>query len=362
MKLSNNIELLSYENNDERNKWLEICQFFSEIDVFYYPEYGKLFELHGDGEPLLFVYYQSEKDIIIYPFLKRPLRQISGLHNIKENLFDITSPYGYGGYLPSSSNIDMERFFAAFHNYCKGNNIISEFVRFHPVLENVRFVSKNINIKFSNETVCIDLREEIEDIWQKMESRCRNAIRKADKNGVEIFIDEDCHYLNKFISLYLNTMDRLTANNYYFFKEKWFYELFSSMKNNIVLFHATYNEEIIASAIFTYNNYIINYFLTGSIFTMRHLSATNLLLYKVLLWAKELGIKMFHFGGGYRLGDNLFMFKKSFSSLTKKYFVGCIIHDQIKYELMCNLKHKNNYCINDDYFPLYRYQSIDKNR
>ena len=119
---------------EEKNKWHNLCKLFKDIDIFYYPEYGKLFELHGDGQPFLFVYYQSSKDLVIYPFLKRSLNQIAGLQNLNQNLFDITSPYGFGGYLPSSSKVDMGKFFTCFHKYCQDNNIISEFVRFHPIL------------------------------------------------------------------------------------------------------------------------------------------------------------------------------------------------------------------------------------
>ena len=45
----------------KRDKWAEIYRSFDDIDIFYLPEYAKLFELHGDGEPFLFIYYQSKK-------------------------------------------------------------------------------------------------------------------------------------------------------------------------------------------------------------------------------------------------------------------------------------------------------------
>ena len=139
-------KILSYKNVSERNIWRSLYKSFENIDIFYYPEYAKLFELHGDGEAFLFVYYQSPKDIVIYPFLKRSLRQTPGFKNININLFDITSPYGYGGYLRNSESVNMEQFFDCFHQYCLNNNIISEFIRFHPILENAKYAPKLVNI------------------------------------------------------------------------------------------------------------------------------------------------------------------------------------------------------------------------
>ena len=139
MKLNHCYEILSYRDGSERAKWKSICESFENIDIFFYPEYAKLFELHGDGEPFLFVYYHSPKDIVIYPFLKRSLFQ---MHDNNINLFDITSPYGYGGYLRNSETVDMEQFSDCFQEYCKENNMISEFIRFHPILENVNMHQK----------------------------------------------------------------------------------------------------------------------------------------------------------------------------------------------------------------------------
>ena len=127
---------------DQREKWRGICNSFEKIDIFYYPEYLRLFELHGDGKPYLFVYYESKDDVVIYPFLKRSLREIHQFHNLPKNLFDITSPYGYGGYLRKNNNINMEQFYVYFCNYCKENNIVSEFIRFNPILNNILYAPK----------------------------------------------------------------------------------------------------------------------------------------------------------------------------------------------------------------------------
>jgi serine/alanine adding enzyme len=355
MHLNNNYNILSYKNVSERSIWSSLYKSFNKIDIFYYPEYLKLFELHGDGEAFLFVYYQSPQDIVIYPFLKRSLRQTPWFKNIKVNLFDITSPYGYGGYLRNSESVNMEQFFNCFHQYCLNNNIISEFIRFHPILENINYVPKSINIKQYNQTIIIELNNTEEYIWQNMSQTCRNKIRKALRNNIRIEIDEHHKEIDIFINYYYNTMRRLGAYDYYYFELNWFQKMIELLRDKVFLFHAYYENRIIASVIFIAQPPYIHYFLTGALFDMRQLAATNLLLYEVALWARKKGFKYFHLGGGCFPDDSLFRFKASFSSIQRDFFIGGVIHHPEYYESMCEYRLKTA-SIRDNmlYFPLYR--------
>jgi hypothetical protein len=350
-----NWELLTYDDPAQREKWRRICNSFENIDIFYFPEYMRAFELHGDGKPYLFVYYKSSEDLVIYPFLKRSLRDLQQFDNLSVDLYDIISPYGYSGYLRKNNDIDMEKFYYYFREYCKENNIVSEFIRFHPILNNMRYAPKAIHIDKNNETILINLLNEEKEIWSNMSSRCRNAIKKAYKYNIKIVNDINFNEIDIFYTLYIDTMTRLNANKYYFFSKEWFHKFVSSLKDNLVLFHAYYKDTIITSAIFIYYKYCINYFLTGSLYEMRHLAANNLLLYEVSLWAKSMGMKYFHLGGGYHGEDSLYRFKESFSPYKAQYYVGRIIHHSKNYEYLYNLKIKTGMPFgNPNFFPVYR--------
>ena len=78
------------------------------------------------------------------------LRDISKSINLKDKIepnkyFDISSAYGYGGPLfefsDQCNNIGIleKEFFSVFSDYCKTNNIITQFDRFHPLLKNHLF-------------------------------------------------------------------------------------------------------------------------------------------------------------------------------------------------------------------------------
>ncbi|HAY20748.1 MAG TPA: hypothetical protein DCY27_00965 [Desulfobacterales bacterium] len=349
-------EILAYDNPLERQKWQTICDSFEDIDIFFFPEYAHLFELHGDGKPYLFVYHQSESDLAIYPFLKRPIGELDNFHTTIADYFDIASPYGYGGYLRNSSNVNMEIFANYFNNYCQSQHIVSEFIRFHPIINNALYAPQDIKITPSRETVTIDLTNDSNTIWKDFEPTCRNKIRKAINNNIKIVRDDNYDNLKNFYELYIKTMHRLKAHKYYNFSENWFNSLRRLLNNNNALFHAYYKNNIINSAIFIFCRSYIHYFLSGSLFEMRQLAGNNLLLYEVALWAKQQGFKYLHLGGGYQPNDSLSCFKSSFSSKKTKYCISGVIHRSDDYNYLCKLRFPSGeFQGSDIFFPLYRF-------
>ena len=124
---------------EDSEKWDNIVRSFKGYDVYYLSGYVKAFQIHGDGEPVLF-YYETEDMRAINAVMKRDIS-----HNInfasklnEEEYFDLITPYGYGGYIiegnSNDSNIGLLN--TAYSAYCIENNIISEYVRFHPILNN----------------------------------------------------------------------------------------------------------------------------------------------------------------------------------------------------------------------------------
>jgi len=356
MSTPGSFQVLSYDNPKDRQKWRSICQSFKEIDIFYYPEYVYLFERKGDGKAHCFVYYDGENGIVIYPFLRRRINELPIFNDISDDLTDIISPYGYSGYLRNISAVNMSNFINAFHNYCLQNNIVSEFIRFHPILNNFSYCSDNINIREWNQTVVVDLSLSMDDIWQNISPSCRNKIKKAQKNHVEIIHDRNFDHLDDFCNLYTDTMKRLQAEEYYFFSKSWFKELIKLLPHNSALFHGVYNSSIIMSGIYIFDRDFIHYFLSGSIYETRHMGANNLLLYEVSIWAKPRGFKYLHLGGGYQQDDSLYRFKASFSRLKTPFYIGNVIHDHDCYHYLARRREsaaskESKY---SQFFPAYR--------
>lgn len=335
----------------EEEEWDKVVKSFKEYDIYFLSGYVKGFQIHGDGKPLLF-YYDDKKVRGINVVM---LRDISEEENFREKIekkeyFDIISPYGYGGWLIEGEN--PQKLFEVYEKWCKDNKIISEFVRFHPVLKNHMYCENNYEIIQLGEVITMEITSR-NIIFENLCSKNRNMIRKAIKNDVKIYNGRFKDIFKKFKEMYDKTMDKDEADNYYYFGVEFYNSILNDLPENAQIFYAEYENKIIAASIILGANGRLNYHLSGSEREFLKLAPTNLLLYKVALWGAENGYKTFYLGGG--LGskeDSLFKFKKSFNRKNNDYrfYIGKKIFDKEKYKKLCNLRDK----IETEFFPKYR--------
>ena len=279
-------EVLSYDHPAERERWRELYHRFppGAIDVFYLPEYAHLFELHGDGRACCFVYWESPDRFVLYPLHLRFIRDIPEFRHVDPEWTDIISPYGYGGYLASHRDIDWARFFTVFRDWCRERRVVSELTRFHPLLGNFDSCRPFIPTHRSSEVVVIDLQGGPEKIWQGFSPSCRNKIRKAQKHGVTIQVDETLEHLDDFHRLYTETMDRVRAREYYYFSRSWLESLKELLAGRAVLFNAFREGRVIASSLFLHKGDFAHYFLSGSDPEAYKTGANNLLIQEGAFW------------------------------------------------------------------------------
>lgn len=351
--------MLSVVIIDEMGKWDKIVKGFKNYDVYYLSGYTKAFQIHGDGEPTLF-YYEGNDIKAMNVVMKRDIgKDQNFLGKISPNTFyDLTTPYGYGGFIieghiNEDGLIDLDEEYSA---YCKNNGIISEFVRFHPVLNNSVTVSSIYGISDLGRTITLELSSQ-EQIWSDLTSKNRNVIRKAKKSGVEVYWGRNRELFKEFMPLYNGTMNKDDAEDYYYFKKDFYDSILADIKYNSLMFYAISEERIIAMSMILFSNQQMHYHLSASDREFQNLAPTNLLLYDAACWGCENGYKTFHLGGG--LGsqeDSLFKFKKSFNKNSNTYFsIGRKIFDENKYNELINLR-KQEPDFNDDtlFFPVYR--------
>ncbi len=246
--------------------------------------------------------------------------------------FDLETPYGYGGPLcdspiPESSQYEFLREIC---EYACAHGIVSQFVRFHPLLMNHEAASSVFETRYLHDTIYIDT-ESPELIMQNMDSKNRNMVRKAAKNGVTIERKSIDHY-QEFLPIYIETMEKDDVEEYYFFGEDYFKSQLE-LKDNSCIFFAILEGKPIAAAIMYYNDRFIHYHLAGTHTEYRKYAPSNLLLYETACWASEKGIKKFHLGGGITQDDNLFGFKKQFNKNGRLPFViGRTVFNQAAYD------------------------------
>lgn len=333
-------------------EWDEKVISFSEHDTYWLSGYVKAFELHGDGEPLLF-FYDDGKTRGINVVMKRDIsKDMHFLDKLSENTyFDFATPYGYGGWLIEGEQ--TEPLFAAYEKWCLENNIVSEFVRFHPVIANHSAVKGGYEVIGLGNTVAMDTSSP-EKIWENITSKNRNMIRKAEKNGITIEHGRSSELFETFREIYNATMDKDNAATYYYFGKEFYESILNDLSEDAEVFYAVYEDKIIAASIILSRNGRLNYHLSGSRREYQSLAPTNLLLYKAALWGSENGCKTFHLGGGVGSGeDSLFKFKKAFyrGEDLPQFHIGKKILNREKYDELISLR---NEIPESNFFPKYR--------
>lgn len=316
---------------------------FSDWDVYYLCEYAYSFKLHGDGEPLLF-YYTDEDMQLCYVVMKADIAMDKRFDGVIEcgKWFDLETPYGYGGPLVDGnvSEKSQRLFLSELSTYCKNNRIVSQFIRFHPLLDNATKLPLVFETRYLRDTIYIDTSAK-DLILKNMDSKNRNMVRKAQKNGVSIVCKSIEEYL-PFKDLYAETMQKDNAEEYYIFNDDYF-NAQNAMKDNSCIFYAMRENRPVAGAIIYYNDRFAHYHLAGSHTEDRKYAPSNLLLYEVACWASEKGIKSFHLGGGMAPDDNLFGFKKQFNKLGRlPFYVGRTIFDRDGYNYLLNIRKKSD--------------------
>lgn len=335
---------------EQANDWDKIVRSFKEYDIYWTSGYVKAFSIHGDGEPLLF-YFDDGKTRGINVVMKRDVANDDNFRDkIPENqYFDFATPYGYGGWIIEGDN--SARLFERYGQWISKNGIISEFVRFHPMVKNHSFSGEFFDITQLGEVVYIDLSSP-EMIWGNFTSQNRNKIRKAIKNGVKIYNGRYPEIFSDFIKIYEETMNKDKAEDYYYFKEDFFESVLEDLPQNAQIFYAEKDHVVIAASIMLVANGWMNYHLSGSLREYSNLAPVNLLLYEAALWGNANGCKCLYLGGGVGSGeDSLFTFKRGFNKgEINRFYIGKKIYNFEKYEELLNIRGN----IQSSYFPLYR--------
>lgn len=344
---------------DKRENWNSIVKSFNNWDIYYLNEYAVAFQLHGDGVPLL-IYYHDDESRFCYVSMRSDISDSNLFADrlSRGTFYDLETPYGYGG--PLSNGIITEKsqimFLKQIKEYSIKKGIVSQFVRFHPVLENHDSAPLVFDTKYLRDTIYIDTASP-DLILSNMDSKNRNMVRKAKKNSIQIIRKSIGEY-GDFLVMYEETMAKNNASAYYTFNKDYF-EYQKELNDYACIFYAVKDSMPIAAAIMYYNKMFMHYHLAGTHTEYRALSPNNLLLFEAACWASERGIKKFHLGGGMSQDDSLFAFKKQFNKKGRLPFVvGRTILQPDKYDYLLGIRKELNSSFDENNSRMiqYRYQ------
>ncbi len=343
---------MKFEIIEDKKKWEEIYNKtpFFQGKVYFSPHYCKALEDNLEGKVVLCYFEQEinkDKITVLYPFIIKGIPDELTKSLTSETLFDIESPYGYGGpmiftsegYLYNDEK-DYENAYAVsfsneFINWAIKNNIVAEFVRFNPITMNHNLFLSHYSIELNRKTVSVNTIDDFNTMLSKASSARKRNYYKALNNNLEVvwcpLSDEEAMLC--FRDIYEETMKRLDANSYYYFSDAYFKSL-SELSEQGLIGIALYNKEIpVAASIILFDELSAHYHLGGSDYEYKDLQGSAFLLWEAAKISNEMGLECLHLGGGLSLDskDKLFNFKKGFSSNINDFYIGKRIINQNYY-------------------------------
>lgn len=324
-------------------------------DIYFEKNYGRLYEKIENGECEEFI-FQHALGTVKHLFIRREIPiKLEG-----RTFYDLVTPYGYGGprIVSGKEGAKEELVFAfqeAFGEYCRDEGIVSESVRFHPILKNHLDFSSCYELSFKRNTIQTRLSDVEDPILTEYSASCRRDIRHSLKAGVEYRVIDHPDSLEDFKQLYASTLQRNDADAVYYFDDVYFQNCIDWLGDYLVVVEVVYKGKIIGMSLNFVCGDFIHVHLTGTLQEFHQLSPAYVLQYALVLWGKEQGKRLIHHGGG-RTGepdDKLYLFKKKFGRHEEfEYFTGQKIWNLSAFERLCK---SVNAPLDATQFPAYRF-------
>lgn len=298
------IQVLRAGNQGECNEWVRVWELSGAQDPFSHPIYVREFE-DSASEAVCISWRDGD---IILPLILRKLRAESWMSDASE-LVDAETPYGYGGPIakPGIEASDHPAFLYDLRAWAASAHVVSLVGRLRVVDNKFELPSQTIRQNIVRTTEM-----PLDELWYDYKQKVRKNVKRAQKDEVEILIDENGEYLDEFKAVYESTLDRRSAVDRYRFDDD-FYSNLTTQLPGTVLFHARLNGKIVSTEIVLSSDRWAYSFLGGTLPEAFPSRANDFLKHKIVTWCHETGKKGFVLGGGYAAEDGIFLYKKAFA-------------------------------------------------
>lgn len=332
-------------------------------DTYHLPEYVAIEAKRNQtiGEALLAT--RGDK-IFFVPYLLRSCNDLGSYSESEAEIFDVLSPYGFPGILLSdSARKDPEFVQQAFREFqagLKSRHVCSAFLRLHPILsDQFPELFPPDSLTDNGETVSVDLTLDEAQIWAHTRKGHKSTINKCKRLGLIGNTVNLADYMDEFLAIYYETMDRVEAKDSYYFERDYFNDLLK-LGDAVHLVTVESDNQIVCASIFFECCGIVQAHLGGTKTEFLPQSPFSLVFHHARLWAKSRGNEFMHIGGGLGGGkDKLSSFKTGFSRQRHQFFTMRLIIDEEKYDHLVALKAKTENIpvaelTESNFFPAYR--------
>ncbi len=289
-------------------------------DFYHLPEYISFASRHEGGRPCAF-FAEIDGKALLVPLLMRSLPE-----NLQPEpgLQDVLTPYGYPGpiLVGDPSEETVAAMLQEFVRVAQENGVISAFWRLHPLLPFPLGPLRKLGALVQHgRTVYVDLSHTPEQLWRETSKNHKRHIKRLRENGF-VAVRNDWRYWQSFIDAYRENMDRVKADEFYFFSDQYFEELRAALGERLDLWTVLSPDgEVAGAVLFTAVNGIVQYHLGGTVGKYTGWSPNKLIISEVRIWAKEARHRVVHLGGGVGGAmDSLYIFKSRFSPLSAEFY------------------------------------------
>ena len=302
-------------------------------DVYYDAAYVALHRLVPGMRARLAVFREGG-ETWLYPFIQQPIDPT--LASGEEGLCDLESPYGYSGPVSTSSDpAFLKRAHAAFRSEARGLRAVAEFIRFHPLLATERWADPAVEVLVDRETRSIRLPAE-GDVLDAFSGKARSMVRRAEGTGLRVSQPSMTASSERFADLYRQNMERLHADEYFYFRTGYFAGLATLADRDGFLLVAELDGQWNAAAVFLYGADVLHYHLAAASVDQRIPGVANLLIAEAARRAQARGVHRLHLGGGRTADpeDSLLKFKAAMGAEAHTFRIGKRILDRDRYEAL----------------------------
>jgi len=188
-------------------------------------------------------------------------------------------------------------------------------------------------------TFILDLNKGVEHIWNNLNKKVRNMIRKGKKNNLKFEIHDDKEAIRDFYEIYCENMKRLGTPVH---SLKFFVNIYRNFKDNVLIAKIMLNNEIISSLyLLRFKSTIISGW-GASLKDFLKYAPNDFIYWNSIKWACENGFKWFDFGRSLINSGN-YKFKKRWGTLEIPLFycyyppTETILPPQSKYEMFAKM-------------------------
>ncbi len=256
-----------------------------------------------------------------------------------ETYYELATPFTYGGPVILSCQEGRRwelaaAFTRAFRVYCLQHNIVSEKIRFHPVLGNAADFAGCYDMEWIGETTAIDLRVK-NPVCDEFTAQCKKRLFKALENGVDSHVSVGSGNAGHFAELYRSIAIHHPSLKDGLNKHQ-LAKCIDKLSGDFVVTEALYKDRTIAVSLSRLSSGVLQPELSAVLPGFAHLSPEAVLQYGLTCWGKKRGADFIHLGeNAFTDNDSVTYNEQSSRSKRFNFWTGRKIWNREAYDKLC---------------------------